>query len=105
MFQKTIAELDNKEINTQLIKSRFDFPNQLFLQIRIWLTNYQKIGFTMNNYVRIFPGDLQKGGTGKKIPFDVWLINFTVVASIKKRSSTAIPIYSKQVLLISFSTF
>ena len=67
------------------------------------ITNFLQIGSTLN--VRPFPGDLQKGGTGKKIPFDVWLINFTVVASIKKRSSTAIPIYSKQVLFISFSVF
>ncbi|KAL5268141.1 hypothetical protein ACHWQZ_G002108 [Mnemiopsis leidyi] len=62
---KTIAEIDNKDVSTQLIKS-----------------------------------DPQKEGTGNKIPFDVWLINFTVVASIKKRTNTAIPIYSKQACMM-----
>ncbi|XP_063684082.1 FERM domain-containing protein 8-like isoform X2 [Bolinopsis microptera] len=62
---KTIAEFDNKEIDTKLVKN-----NQ------------------------------EKGENGKKIPFDVWLINFTVVARITKRTSTAVPIFSKQACMM-----
>ena len=103
MFQKTIAEIDNKDVSTQLIKSRFGFSTFRISNIIMSLCHIVMYVFDLHFLevlIKICPGDPQKEGTGNKIPFDVWLINFTVVASIKKRTNTAIPIYSKQVLFL-----